>query len=1083
MRLAPDLQDIAQRASAQQRLASDPQTSVWVCASAGSGKTKVLIDRMIHLLLCGAHPQRLLCLTFTTAAAGEMANRLQQKLSLWASAPRDVVESELAMLLGYKPDLDTLTRARGLFALALDAPGGLKIMTIHAFCQSLLRQFPLEAQTNPYFQVIDAQQAQEALRQAHLSVLQDKNPDLAPHLNLLTQMMDEYRFQEVLLELRNGPRTPIEELPAYQAWLEKTLNTQLSDTPHALRTAILQNAPCQILGSFITALESGSAVDQQKAQVLRDLFAGCADESAYIRIFCTEKGEPRKAFATQKVLQAAPQLPKVFGQECARIQDILGRVADAHCAHISLALATVGAHITQAYQDRKRAQNWLDYEDLIVYTAALLRRRDLAPWVLYKIDGGLDHILVDEAQDTNASQWAIIVALVQEFFAHLPCTHNPRTLFVVGDEKQSIYSFQGADARIFSQMRRTLRAAALQGSHAWRDIALNISFRSTQAVLDAVDHVFAPVQAHQGVTEEITWPCHQAFRRGEGGHVIVWPLIDQEDAPPAAAWAPAGPTAAPPAARQLAYKIADTVRDWLDQGTLLRSQNRPIAPRDILILVQRRNQFVTELVRALKSRGVPIAGSDRLNLKSHLAVQDIVALARFVCLPEDDLNLATVLKGPFFNVDEEDLFALCYGRPETVWACVQERRPDLATRLEMFQDWGARFDLYSFFHAILDLAGGRQEILRRLGPDSADYLDEFLHIVMHFDQRDHATLQHFIHWFESAEIDLRREHTAEVNAVRIMTVHGAKGLQAPIVFLPDTAHVPQMRSPLVWHQDQPLWRGGSVDRSARVTQIVQQSYDRALQEHRRLLYVAMTRAQDQLYLCGYTTKRGASTQAWYHAISNGLSGVARFEEEDLILSCPHTVAMGASVVVDPPEAVISPLPDWLAPLLQQPAPPALQKSAPEPGDAQAAQRGTWLHKLLQHLPSISPDDRLRVGRRLLHNLEPQDRDALIDLVLRVLKNPELAFIFSAQALAEVPVTLIHADQVMTYQMDRLVFLPQALLIVDFKSTAQGKGPGAVPPEYRAQILGYKRAIAKLYPDHQVRGAILWIEANVLEPVN
>lgn len=1067
-----------QLATKQQHLASDPAASVWVCASAGTGKTKVLVDRMLNLLLQGTKPERILCLTFTKAAAGEMANRLQQRLSFWATASLEELRVSLVDVTGKDPQDEHIVCAKALFGKVLDVPGGLKIMTIHSFCQAVLRQFPMEASVNPHFQVMDESQARQLLDQAQKNLFSNTNAkDFIPELNCIIQYMNETTFSELIEELvRNKSHMPSAEmLEEYKNWLEDNLEINCNDDVDHLKKDITNSLLYPYLSTLIEAFSGGSVTDKDKALALQQLHNNQLPQREYIKLFFTDKGQLRKTWATKKVLEGCDLIDDLFSQESARISGVMQKVASLKSAQLSWAVTKIGASLLQFYQTLKQEQNLLDYDDLILKVAHLLRQPLMGAWVLYKIDGGLDHILVDEAQDTNQHQWVVIDSMVQEFFTQESTGVPGRTLFVVGDEKQSIYSFQGADPKTFIQMSQKFRQMAVDSGRLWRDIDLNVSFRSTVAVLQTVDTVFSNPHLHKGVTQFDHWKEHQAFRLGHSGHVEQWDIVQKDDADDAeSGWTVPVERQqfSCSAAENMAQQIAVEIHTWLQNAQMLLSKGRPIKPGDILILVQRRNAFVHDLVRELKKCGIPVAESDRLDLKKHMAVQDLIAIAKFVCLPEDDLNLAVVLKGPMFNCDEEQLFELCYERTEFLWNSVQNRLPDMALNLQKLIDLDKDYSPYQFFHYLLDGANLRFKLLCNFGKECADSLEEFLNMLQMFEKNHTPSLHHFLSWFEQLEVNIKREHDPQEDVVKIMTVHGAKGLQAPIVFLPDTVHVPKTSNSIYWHDQKPLYILSDPFMPGFLQSVMNAAKLKDHEEYKRLLYVAMTRAEDKLYVCGYHSKQQDSDNCWYSLIKQGLSQISNSETAILSVNCPQLIMPMNNQDSIHLSSKVEPVPSWLT---RSEITPKVQNSYASSEVTMAALRGTCIHKMLQYLPSIP----LLQRRDYAFNLVPAplDFEEIYTVVDAILSNELFRFVFHEEALVEVPVASMRNQMMGLKRIDRLVFRDNTIIVIDYKT---GLSDDLQLQSYVHQLSEYVTVIQSIYPQHLVQSALLWVDENRLE---
>src|SRR6516162_1747277 len=902
----------AVEAHTAQRQAAAAGVSAWVSASAGTGKTKVLTDRLLGLMLEGCDPARILCLTFTRAAAAEMANRLNERLAEWMTMPHAAFVEELRQLTGRAPDDGMIARARQLFARVLDTPGGVKIATIHAFCQALLHRFPLEADVSPEFVVLDERGAAEVLLEAVESVIVaarngGDRGELAAALAVVAGHVAEERFGMLMAALVGERGKLCRAVAAGHAALRDRLCAAMGlpsgATSEDLAIAFCAEGACDEVGlrAAAAALATGSVTDRQRGAALA---AWCADPqqrrriiSDYSEAYLTDDAKIRRTLITRDAASAAAcDVCAILRAEARRVAAFREAYASAVLVEATCALTRLGDALLQAYDERKRAQGALDYEDLVVKALDLLRRPSVGPWVLYKLDGGLDHILLDEAQDTNPEQWAIVAALAEEFFAGDSARERTRTIFAVGDAKQSIYSFQRADPHAFLRMRRHFAARIAAAQQEWRVVPLEISFRSTEPVLQAIDAIFRREAAHDGVALDGDAIRHVAARAGQAGLVELWPAVEphpDEDTDPAALPVIRRRIAEPRA--RLAEAIAATIKGWLDRGETLEARGRQIRPGDVMVLVRRRNEFVGALLSALKQRRVPVAGADRLILTEQLAVQDLVALGQFLLFPDDDLTLAAVLKGPFFALDEETLFDLAHARgKEHLWDRLRSRgETDAALRqaAERLSAFSARADFvppYELYAEILGAEGGRRALLERLGAEAEDAVEEFLGLTLTYEREHVPSLQGFLRWLAAGDTEVKRDFGARPrDEVRILTVHGAKGLEAPIVFLPDTMQLPKPAETLLWTEEEelPLWRPRAELTVPFYSTEREALRRRELQEYRRLLYVGLSRAQDRLYVCGWQTRDAPQQNCWHSLCQAGLSGVATpfaFDTTELI---------------------------------------------------------------------------------------------------------------------------------------------------------------------------------------------------------
>jgi len=1128
-------------AHAAQRRAAAPGVSAWVSASAGTGKTKVLTDRLLGLMLEGSDPARVLCLTFTRAAAAEMANRLNERLAAWMILPQAAFFEELRELTGRDPDDAMMAQARHLFARVLDTPGGVKISTIHAFCQALLRRFPLEASVSPEFTVLDERGAAETRLEAAESVIVAARDDgdrgeLAGALSVVAGHVAETRFG-ILMAALAGERGKLRRAVAgghatLRDRLCAALALPLGTTSQDLVTAFCtENAGDESgLHKAAVALRGGSDADQKRGVVIGDWCAMPKQRyqmiEGYSRVYLTEEGEIRKSLITRGAAASAEcDACAVLAAEAQRVKKFREAHASTVLVEATCALTRLGDALIEDYEERKRARGALDYEDLVTGALDLLRRPGVAPWVLFKLDGGLDHILLDEAQDTNPEQWEIVAALAEEFFAGDSAHDRTRTIFAVGDAKQSIYSFQRADPQAYLRMRRHFETRTAAAEQEWRVVPLEISFRSTEPVLQAIDAIFRQDAARDGVALDDGPIRHVASRAGQAGLVELWPPVEpqpDEDSDPSALPVTRRRIAEP--CTRLAEAIAATIKGWLDRGEMLEARGRRIRPGDVMVLVRRRNEFVGELLRALKQRRVPVAGADRLILTEQLVVQDLVALGQFLLFPDDDLTLAGVLKGPLFAFDEETLFDLAHARgKEHLWDRLRSRgETDAALRqaAERLSAFSARADFvppYELYAEILGAEGGRRALLERLGAEAEDAVEEFLGLTLTYEREHVPSLQGFLRWLAAGDTEVKRDFGARPrDEVRILTVHGAKGLEAPIVFLPDTMQLPKPSETLLWTEKEelPLWRPRAEFTVPFYTSEREALRRRELQEYRRLLYVGLSRAQDRLYICGWQTRAAPQQGCWHGLCRAGLTEIGTpfafdgtaligrdgWSGDGLRLSGAQTAPPLMETLKEIAHPAL-PLPRWVTePPPAEPQPPKLlfpsRSSEVEPaassplgtGERDRFKRGLLVHRLLQSLPELPAGGREDAARRFLalptHGLSTEEQDEIRRETLTVLGHPDFAAIFGPGSQAEVPLVGLVDGHTLSGQIDRLVVEESRVLVVDFKTLRAPPATEAeVAPIYLRQLALYRSALGRIYPQHEIRCALLWTEGPRLMPIS
>ncbi|MEO1190705.1 MAG: double-strand break repair helicase AddA [Pseudomonadota bacterium] len=1118
-------------ATALQRQALDPTATLWVEASAGSGKTKVLVDRCLRLLLDGTAPERLLCITYTKAAAAEMAGRLMQTLARWVALDQVQLEGALDGLLGRHPKPAESERARQLFALVLDTPGGLKVQTLHAFCQSVLSRFPLEAGVSPGFRALEERDAAALLAAARMDLVLEAERDQALQealsgllvaetelgLDSLTYLVSQERGALAPL-LRDG-RLPV------LIRLAEVFDIALEATPEAIVTEGLADRvlPLRDLSLIAAGLSSGSPNEQRNSWIpdaLRD--AEPAERLRlfpdYVRLFLANKGAdraPRKRLLTKGAKDAVPEALTAMEREAERLLALEVRATAAAALRATDAALQLIETLLAAYERRKRRAAALDYQDLLEKTDALLQRPGLAAWVLYKLDGGLDHLLIDEAQDTSPLQWRIVTRLTEEFYGGEGSSQRPRTVFAVGDPKQSIYRFQGADPAGYQATAVHFAQAARDARQRFQTIALTHSFRSAPAVLQAVDAVFT---AAEPLTKGPYAP-HLPIRSQAGGLVQLRPRHLPETETQEPAWTPPVVQAPPQSpAADLAEEVATLIAGWLEakdpqpgDPAWLAARGRPLQAGDILILVRRRDALFHLLARALERRGLPVAGVDRMLLTQQLAVQDLLALAQALLLPEDDLTLATVLKGPFCGLDEDSLFHLAHARSGSLWQALRDRHSEDPVWQQAYGELSslrARLDFeppFSLFAWILGAGGGRRRLAARLGEEVGDALDEFLALALAYEREEAPSLQGFLGWVQRSEVAVKRDLEAAGDKIRLMTVHGAKGLQAPVVLLPDSRARQTRRANSLIAPERGLFIQAvpEQERLALLASLLAERQAENEAEERRLLYVAMTRAEDRLYLLGHKAKH-TKDEGWYGLLRDGMSRLCELPEveaeteeeaEDPLLT--HETPQAGPARPDRDEAGpawrADPLPDWawrppqVEPEPARPLSPSRPSAEEPPALSPLAgqlrpglTRGRLVHRLLQLLPELPAQGRAAAAARFLAQpawgLSTALQTEIAEETLAVLSAPDAAPLFQPGSRAEVPIAGLVGKTRIAGQIDRLAVTEDALLLVDYKTNRPSPQRAEdVPQAYLRQLAAYRALLSGLYPDRPLRSFLLWTE--------
>ncbi len=1118
-----------------QRAVADPNVSAWVAANAGSGKTHVLAQRVINLLLKGVEPEKILCITFTKAAAANMAKRVFDTLAEWTTLDDAALDDAIRARSDILPDAGRRALARRLFARALETPGGLKVQTIHAFCTQLLHQFPFEASVAARFTVLDETEQTQLLERLTLAVLLDgaRTPDGSLGRALATAMTAaaDQTFRDVVRGAINRrdaiSRWVIEagDVEAAIAELSRALGLGPAETRESVEEEFFA-------GSSITptewtalaaALARGGKGDAEQARrfgLLASLSRTDRVET-YLDIFCTSDARsPRKTLVT-KAIQDADLIERLAAEQ-GRVCALLHRLRAVICRDRSAALLTVAYEVLTRYQNEKARRGLLDYDDLIDKSLALLGNVDAA-WVHYKLDIGINHLLIDEAQDTSSKQWDIVRRLVAEFTAGAGARSAPRTIFAVGDEKQSIYSFQNAAPKEFAEMRRYFERAHKGADLEFVFREFKHSFRSGDSVLGAVDEVFKDKAIAASVAADSDgFPPHIALPDAPPSEVDIWEPTVPDERREIEGWdAPFDQVSETSPRVKLARRIASTVRELVERREPVGIERRAARYGDVLVLVRQRGELFEAIIRALKDAGVAVAGADRLVLSEHIAVMDLIALADALLLPEDDLALATVLRSPLFGFEDNDLFAIAWDRgPSSLRDALMRKSGDhekfaeAAALLDKLAEAARRQTPFAFYAQILGAEGGRRRFLARLGHEANDALDEFLNLALDYERRETPSLQGFLAWLRQARAEVKRDMEIARDEVRVMTVHGAKGLEAPIVILADTMTPPAGPKPprlLTLADGAMIWAGRKADDAPAVASARQSALADAGDEYRRLLYVAMTRAADRLIVCGAEGKIRRPAGCWYDLVRNALDPllVEDSDGDNKILRYRKTpleiAAECAAATVSLATAETREFPSWL----RQPVAAEAERAGPlapssafaeEIGRAatsgssaaerqKALERGRVVHRLMQSLPDIPSPRRMDAAVHYLagtaKDFSAAEQAEIVRQISAILDAPEFAELFAPGSRAEVPIVgrlarMDGATEPVPGQVDRLVVTDNAVLIGDYKT--DGLVPRSldeVPQAYIAQLALYRAVLTRLYPDKAVRAALVFTAVPVL----
>jgi len=1074
-----------EQAAQAQRQAAHPERSTWVSANAGSGKTRVLTNRVARLLLAGCPPQKILCLTYTKAAAAEMQNRLFAQLGEWAMMPDDALKNALQDLGETHLDDNITALARTLFARALETPGGLKIQTIHSFCSNILRRFPMEAGVSPRFQEMDERQSKQIQAEIVEEIAQESGATFGQMAKYLTKENPEDLLKDVLKD------RALFEKPVSTGALAAALKTEPDITDETILAEVMQGFSDTDIEKIAAEMAQGLKADITNSEYFNAALGNTASKALdlYQKVFLTEKGEMRKGnVPTLKVKKDNIWIPPIMDTLKDRMCDAREKRLARRALGRTIALHAFALEFLHRYDSKKSILGLLDFDDLVGKTRALLTRSNMAAWVLYRLDGGIEHILVDEAQDTSPTQWDIVRLLAEEFTTGGEDRAAPRTLFVVGDEKQSIFSFQGADPAAFQNMRNVFAQRLGEVKQCLQNTELLYSFRTAAPILRLVDQVFTG-PASAGLSGDIlhrqVWDM--------GGRVELWPFVCAPEKAAESVWyLPLDAVSPDDPHIRLAGVIAARVAEMIRAGTLLphRDGDRPVTAGDFLILVQSRQMFFHAIIKALKAEGVEVAGADRLKIIEELAVKDLLALLAFLVTPDDDLSLAAVLRSPLFGLSEGDLFHLAYNREGSLWQALQkcDQWTEIVAQLVGLRGKVDYVRPHDVLQNILINQDGRRKLLSRLGSEAADGIDELLNQSLHYESVEAPSLAGFLDWISADDVQVKRQMDAAGGRVRVMTVHGAKGLEAPIVILPDTrAKDASKKSPDVLEvAGHAFWKMASDSMPKSLDEAESERRRLVLEENRRLLYVALTRAENWLIICG-AGNPDKTGESWFSRVQKAMETCGAIPApapkglDGEMLALMENWTEGALDVATTAVAATD-----LPPALEQVAltPPRARRTlapsdlegahslAGTEADADAMERGTLIHQLLEILPMLPESQWPAKAAQLI----PHDSAELLAEAARVIEAPELQQFFGPDALIEVPVTAalnaLDGAQ-MTGRIDRLL-IGDAVLAIDFKSNRQvPETPSDIPEGILRQMGAYHAALEQIYPHKQVRTAIIW----------
>ena len=1039
--------------------ASNPHVGAWVSASAGTGKTKILTDRAIRLLLGQVDPSKILCITFTNAAANEMHERIMHKLEQIAASDDRQISEILADMIGQLPNKDMIAGAKSLYAKYLRSEHKISINTLHSYCQKILKKFPLEAGITPNFLIMDEGSQQEAISSIRKQIL------LSQELTHINKFFAENFHQKTIDDLFANI---LQHRTKFANNLEESNDTD--------------NILSDIVCNLIKQIESKSSAEFQAIAaypLVQNLVGFNINAEDIKSFFLTKTGEPKKRIVPAKIAKPGSTMHDQLLQIQQNVYELDQLERSKEVENFSKIIAIFAAKFLSMYESYKKAKSYLDYDDLIIKTRSLLLDDDARSWVLYKLDGGIEHILVDEAQDTSRDQWLIIEALIQEFFAEATDEPDSRSIFVVGDEKQSIFSFQGADVHSFLKMNKKFTSKISAAKNNFVNIELDISYRSCGEILSVVHQLF------DNLPKDIlnTYPRGQRFkipkikahRSNHPGKVELWDLQRAEDEEKNF-WqfdTSSGVNNSSSISR-LAKSIAEYIDQQINSGAILSVSGKPVSAGDFMILFRTRSQLTKEVISELQLRSIPTSGLDRIKLADELLIKDIMSLARFVLNPEDSLNTAAMLKAPFITASLAEQFN--FDKLSEILFSIYRNNSAV-----------------DFFETIIELFNIRNFALTSYTHDCLDLLNEFIKCLTRYASNKDGSLHGFISWFDSQESEIKRESNA-LNQVQIMTVHGSKGLQAPIVILCDTTSTPTQSAGLYWSdsgQVQTALNAGYV--SEQFQYMKEQAKNIEFHEYIRLLYVAMTRAEDHLIICGYSNKKSLPANCWYELAKHAILALDAKREEDKYIYQQSAMQYVMDSKVKPAinnDNIIEFTQEYCDLQeysisnnnsdIQDDNKIAVSGNIVSPiQTAGSIEYGIVFHKILEDLVKTKNLDKMHL-HPLIKTLEPAQQNRLLISIELLQQNSQFLDLLDGDIKTELSIGA-HNQDTDIGRIDLLVLKENIINIVDYKTDKRVPSDiNEIPDNYVKQLESYETAMKTIFPEHKCRKYILWLENATLQ---
>ena len=1065
-----------------QKIASDPNKSVWVMASAGSGKTKILIDRILRLLLNDVAPEKIICLTYTKVAAIEMQKRLYKELQQWMVINEQQLENKLTLLTDNIPSKKTLEKARGMLIKILDSEFKIKIQTIHSFCQSILKSFPFEAKIPLNFELLEDNQSKVILKNCQKNIfhkcLFDNNlHDLVVKIH--SQTSDD-TLSKIINQLLNDKeklfflKDKFPNIENLELYLFNKFNIKYDENnPNILNqqfTNFLDNLKLDELKKFSYALENSSIRDKNNNEnILKFIANPLLENFNYLFSgFFTEKNELR--VFSKKILET-------FSTKINEFAHLIYNFDQLNIALTtidkSLNLVKIVDVILEEFNNFKRQHGYLDYSDLINITDKMLKNPDFCDWIKLKMDSSFNHILIDEAQDTNPIQWSIIKSLTEDFFSGATMINDNKTIFIVGDEKQSIMGFQGADIQNTKDIHQYF---LYKSSQQLQDVDLNISFRSGKNILLLVDKIFQNQQLQNAVCKIGAYRPHLSFRN-TNALVEIWQndeimqkFKDRDKLSAANDDLFNLQDDALDFKDIIAKYCAYTIKNWVANQRLICDIKRPVNYGDIMILVRsKQNGLIEKLNYYFDKLNIPFTSVGKIKFSENLLINDFISLAKFALLPSDCFNLACLLKSPFFNCQEEELFNLCLHKNNhkiTLWQAVQEHS-NFKNALQNILDLSHRCNLFDFFFILLKDDVNHHNIISRFSLQADEIIDNFLFICQDYYLKQSPHLQNFLEFIEKIDPEFNIDNIGD-NQLKISTIHSSKGLQAPIVIIPDCLYnyqkQPDSNFKILWDENIPIW----LNSESKTNQIIKKIYDDKVsqnyEEHLRLLYVALTRAEDELYIGGLGNDK--DVKSWYEIINSIKDDNFNYRQiQDIAISLPQDKAS--------PQINKNYLSNSKFDFSQFfPAQNFDQIS-------EALIFGKNLHHALNIIGknSTMPKDWIieHISNSFANSylLNVENYQKLISSVRNFIESTLYFEIFQRDKNAKIfsEYEVYFKDKI--YRLDLIKITNDKIIIYDYKS--DDKKDSTIPQNYRDQLNNYAQAIKYYHGDKIIQTAIIWIK--------